>query len=47
MKARPPVRLSSDARKDVITCGSRVSGLVGRKPICARRDASAISVART
>ena len=36
-----------DARNDAITCGSRVSGLLGRSPMAARGAASAIMVART
>ena len=47
MKARPPVRLSIDARNDAITCGSRVRGFVGRRPTRARAAPSAIRVART
>jgi hypothetical protein len=45
--ARPPVRRSSEARNEAITCGSRVRGLLGRSPTAARGAASAISVART
>ena len=47
MNARPPVKLSIDARNDAITWGSRVIGLVGRRPTRARDAPSAISVART
>jgi len=36
-----------EARKDAITCGSRVSGLVGRKPIRVRVDATAMSASLT
>src|SRR5262249_51492794 len=47
MKARPEVIASIDARKEAITCGSRVTGLVGRRPTRAREGASAGRVART
>ncbi len=47
MKARPPVRLSIDARNEAMTCGSRVSGFVGRRPTRARAEPSAIKVALT
>jgi hypothetical protein len=46
-KARPPVRLSSEARNEAMICGSRVSGLLGLSPMAARGAASAMSVART
>ena len=36
-----------EARNDAMTWGSRVSGLVGRRPTRARAEASAINVART
>ena len=47
MNARPPVRLSMDARNEAMTCGSRVIGFVGRRPTRARVEPRAISVART
>jgi len=36
-----------ETRKDAMTCGSRVRGLVRRRPTRARADASAIKVALT
>ncbi len=36
-----------EARKEAITCGSRVIGLLGRRPMAARVEAIAIKVART
>ncbi len=47
MKARPPVRPSMEARNDAMIWGSRVIGFVGRKPMRARVDAIAITVALT
>jgi len=47
MNARPSVSVSRAARNDAITWGSRVRGLVGRRPTRARADAWASSVART
>ena len=46
-KARPPLRLSREARNEAMIWGSRVRGLLGRRPMAAREDAMAMSVART